>query len=178
MRANGRGFLLRFDGAEPTALSLPALKRTALQTFIALMQASSTQSLREVQRGGEACYEIDIPGSSAPAGSLLALERARAVVTVADARLVELSAAGRVTERPFTIDFALRSRQLRPASAALDSDFDITAQPGDVVLQGNASNNPVWDVLTRALGAIPAADGTGQSSTNSSGTKAAARARR
>jgi len=178
MRANGRGFLLRFDGAEPTALSLPALKRTALQTFIALMQASSTQSLREVQRGGEACYEIDIPGSSAPAGSLLALERARAVVTVTDARLVELSAAGRVADRPFTIDFALRSRQLRPASAALDSDFDITAQPGDVVLQGNASNNPVWDVLTRALGAIPAADGTDQSSTNSSGTKAAARARR
>jgi hypothetical protein len=177
MRANGRGFLLRFDGAEPTALSLPALKRTALQTFIGLMQASGTQSLREVQRGGEACYEIDIPGSSAPAGSLLALERARAVVTVTDARLVELSAAGRVTGRPFTIDFALRSRQLRPASAALDSDFDITAQPGDVVLQGNASNNPVWDVLTRALGAIPAA-GTGQSSTNSSGTKAAARASR
>jgi hypothetical protein len=178
LRADGRGFLLRFDGAEPTALSLPALKRTALQTFIGLMQATGTQSLREVQRDGEACYEIDIPGSSAPAGSLVALERARAVVTVTDARLVELSAAGRVADRPFTIDFALRSRQLRPASAAQDSDFDISAQPGDVVLQGNASNNPVWDVLSRTLGAIPAADGTTRSSSNPSGTNAAARARR
>lgn len=178
MRAHGRGFLLRFDGAEPTALSLPALKRTALQTFIGLMQASSTQAMREVQREGEACYEIDIPGSSAPAGSLLALERARAVVTMADARLVEFSAAGRVTDRPFTIDFALRSRQLRPAAAAQDSDFDITAQPGDVVLQGDASDNPLWDVVARALGAIPASDGTGQSNSNSSGASAAARARR
>ena len=177
MRANGRGFLLRFDGAAPTALSLPALKRTALQAFIALMQASSTQTLRDVQRNGEACYEIDIPGSSAPAGSLLALERARAVVTVADARLVEFSAAGRVTDRPFTIDFALRSRQLRPAAAAQDSDFDITGQPGDVVLQGNASNNPIWDVVARALGAIPGADGTSQSSGSSTGASAAARAR-
>ena len=177
MRANGRGFLLRFDGAEATALSLPALKRTALQAFIGLMQSSSTQTLREVQRDGETCYEIDIPGSSAPAGSLLALERARAVVTVSDARLVEFSAAGRVTDRAFTIDFALRSRQLRPAAAAQDSDFDITAQPGDVVLQGNASNNPLWDVVARALGAIPDADGTIRSSSNSSGTNAAARAR-
>jgi hypothetical protein len=179
MRANGRGFLLRFDGAEPTALSLPALKRTALQTFIGLMQASSPQTLREVQRGSEGCYVIDIPGSSAPAGSLLALERARAVVTVTDARLVEFSAAGRVADRPFTIDFELRSRELRPAGAAHDSDFDIGAQPGDVVLQGNASNNPIWDVVARALGAIPATGGAGHSSSQSSGTHAdPARARR
>ena len=178
MRAHGRGFLLRFVGAEPTALSLPALKRTALQTFIGFMQASSTQTLREVQRNGEACYEIDIPGSSVPAGTPLALERARAVVTVTDARLVEFSVAGRVADRPFTIDFALRSRQLRPAAAAQDSDFDITAQPGDVVLQGNASNNPIWDVVARALAAIPAADGTGRSGGNPSETNAPARARR
>src|SRR5689334_3866408 len=41
MRANGRGYLLRFNGAEPAALSLPALKRSVLQTFIGFMQASS-----------------------------------------------------------------------------------------------------------------------------------------
>ena len=34
-------------------------------------------------------------------------------------------------------------------------DFDIAPQPGDVVLEGNASNNPIWDVVARALGAIP-----------------------
>jgi hypothetical protein len=157
MRADGRGFLLRFDGASPTFLSLPALKRTALQTFIGLMQTGRTQTMREVQRDGEACYEIDVPGSGVSAGMLIALDRARAVVTAADARLVEFSAAGTAAERPFTIDFALRSRELRPAAGAQDSDFDIAAQPGDIVLQGDASNNPIWDVLARALGAIPAA---------------------
>jgi hypothetical protein len=156
VRADGRGFLLRFEGATPTFLSLPALKRTALQTFIGLMQAGRTQTMRDVQRDGEACYEIDVPGSGVTAGMLVTLDRARAVVTAADARLVEFSAAGTAAERPFTIDFALRSRELRPAATAQDNDFDLAAQPGDIVLQGDASSNPIWDVLARALGAIPA----------------------
>jgi hypothetical protein len=155
MRADGRGFLLRFEGATSTFLSLPALKRTALQTFIGLMQAGRMQTMREVQRGREACYEIVVPGSGVT-GMLVTLDRARAVVTAADARLVEFSAAGTAADRPFTIDFTLRSRELRPATTAQDSDFDLAAQPGDIVLQGDASNNPIWDVLARALGAIPA----------------------
>jgi hypothetical protein len=156
MWADGRGFLLRFEGATSTFLSLPALKRTALQTFIGLMQAGRMQTMREVQRDGEACYEIVVPGSGVTTGMLVTLDRARAVVTAVDARLVEFSAAGTAADRPFTIDFALRSREVRPATTAQDSDFDIAAQPGDIVLQGDASNNPIWDVLARALGAIPA----------------------
>jgi len=155
MRANGRGYLLRFDGAEPAAFSLPALKRTALQTFIGFMQASSTQTLHEVRCGNDPCYQIDIPGGAMAAGTLVALDSARAVVTVADSRLVEFSAAGRIADRPFMVEFALRSQEHRPSSAAEDSDFDIAPQQGDVILQGNASNNPIWDVVARALGAIP-----------------------
>jgi hypothetical protein len=156
MRADGRGFLLRFEGATSTFLSLPALKRTVLQTFIGLMQAGRAQTMRDVQRDGEACYEIDVPGNGVTTGMLVTLDRARAVVTASDARLVEFSAAGTAVDRPFTIDFALRSRELRPAATAEDGDFDLAAQPGDIVLQGDASNNPIWDVLARALGAIPA----------------------
>jgi len=156
MRANGRGYLLRFQGAEPTALSIPALKRTALQTFIGFMQASSTQTLREVQRGPDACYQIDIPGGAMAGGTFVALESARAIVTVADSRLVEFSAAGRIADRPFMIEFSLLTQNLRPSDSTEDSDFDIAPQPGDVILQGDASHNPVWDVVTRALGAIPA----------------------
>jgi hypothetical protein len=166
MRADGRGFLLRFVGATPTFLSLPALKRTALQTFIGLMQAGRTQTMRDVQRDGEACYEIDVPGNDVTAGMLVTLDRARAVVTAADARLIEFSAAGTAANRPFTIDFALRSRELRPAATVQDSDFDIAAQPGDIVLQGDASNNPMWDVLARALGAIPGGPGGNPRSRN------------
>lgn len=161
VRANGRGYLLRFQGAEPTALSIPALKRTALQTFIGFMQASSTQTLREVQRGADACYEIDIPGGAMAGGTFVALQSARAVVTVADSRLVEFSATGRLADRPFMIEFSLRTQNFRPSESAEDSDFDIAPQPGDVILQGDASHNPVWDVVTRALGAIPASAATG-----------------
>jgi hypothetical protein len=155
MRAKGRGYLLRFQGAAPTALSIPALKRTALQTFIGFMQASSTQTLREVQRGADACYQIDIPGGAMAGGTLVALDSARAVVAVADSRLVEFSAAGRIADRPFMIEFALLAQDHRPGDSALDEDFDIAAQPGDVVLEGDASQNPVWDVVMRALRAIP-----------------------
>lgn len=156
VRVNGRGFLLHFDGAAPTALSIVALKKSALQIFIGLMQTSATQTLREIDRAGERCYEITIPGVSVPATSLVALDRARAVVTASDARLVEFSAAGRVSGQPFTVDFALRSRELKPSGSAVDADFDLMPEPGDVVLQGDATTNPLWDVFTRLLDAVPA----------------------
>ena len=157
MRSNGHGYLLRFNGAAPTALSIPALKRTALQTFIGFMQASTTQTLREVQRGADACYQIDIPGNAMISGSLVALDSARAVVAVADSRLVEFSAAGRIADQPFMINFALLTQDVRPGDSVDAADFDIAAQPGDVVLEGDASQNPVWDVVARALRAIPPA---------------------
>ncbi len=167
MRANGRGYLLKFQGAEPTAWSIPALKRTALQTFIGFMQASSTQTIRQVQRGADACYEIDIPGGAMAGGTFVVLESARAVVTVADSRLVEFSATGRLADRPFMIEFSLLTQNFRPSESAEDTDFDIAPQPGDVILQGNASQSPIWDVVTRALGAIPANAGMGHSESTS-----------
>ena len=166
LRANGSGFLFRFKAAEPTALSAPAVKRALLQTFITFMQTSSGQTVRELQRDGEACYEVEIGESLVPAGLPFALTRARAVVTAADSRLVEFAAAGSVADRPFTIDFALRSREMRPAGSATDADFDIAPQAGDVVLEGNvvvATGNPLWDIVAGALGAIPAAAGPPQS---------------
>ena len=49
-----------------------------------------------------------------------------------------------------------------PRPARRDSDFDIAPQPGDVVFEGNvtiASSNPMWDIVSRSLGAIPPAAG-------------------
>jgi hypothetical protein len=155
MRANGRGYLLRFDGAEPSALSVPALKRSALQAFVGFMQASNAQTMHEVQRGADACYQIDMPGGGLAGGTLVAIDSARALVTVADSRLVEFSASGRVAERPFKIEFSLLTQDVHSSQDAPDSDFDIAPQPGDVILQGNASQSPVWDVVSRALRAIP-----------------------
>ena len=69
------------------------------------------------------------------------------------------------------IEFALRSQEFRPSNSAQDSDFDIAPQPGDVVLQGNASNSPMWDIVTRALGAIPP-DTAGSASHTTAGAHA------
>jgi hypothetical protein len=153
IRVNGRGFLLRFERAAPTALSVVALKKSAMQIFIGLMQTSSDQTMRELDRGGEHCYEITIPAVSVPATSLISLDRARAVITAAESRLVEFSAAGTLSGQPFTIDFAQRFHAWNGTGT---DNFDIAAEPGDTVLEGDATTNPLWDVLTRVLDAVPA----------------------
>jgi hypothetical protein len=155
IRVNGRGFLLRFEGAAPTALSVVALKKSAMQLFIGLMQASSDQTLRELDRGGEQCYEITIPGVSVPATSLVSLDRARAVITAEDSRLVEFSTAGTLSGQPFTIDFAQRWHAWNGV-AVPEPDYELKPEAGDVILQGDATKNPLWDVLARVLDAVPA----------------------
>lgn len=158
LRANGRGYLLRFSEAPAAAtVSVPAVRRMALQAFITMMQASKDPALHETTCDGEACYEITVPGASAGAAGLVTLSTARALVTAADARIVEFSAAGSIAERPFGLDFALRSRIVREPAADDAAAFELTPRTGDVVLEGNASKNPMWDVVERALAAIPAA---------------------
>lgn len=154
LRAHGRGYLLRFTGGGAPPFSLPSLKRMALQGFITLMQAETDQAVAETTCEGEPCYEITVPRSDAAPDALIALSHGRALITAADARLVEFSAAGQVAERPFGVEFRLRQRELRAASPDTTA-FELTARPGDVVLQGQASSNPMWDVVERALAAIP-----------------------
>jgi hypothetical protein len=89
------------------------------------------------------------------AASLLSLDRARALITADDARLVEFSAAGTLSGEAFTIDFVQRVRAVN--ATVVPHDFELTPEPGDVILQGDATNNPLWDVLTRVLEAVPAA---------------------
>ncbi len=155
LKVKGRGFLLRFEGAGPTAMSVIALKKSMLQIFIGLMQTSSTQTLRELDRAGEHCYEISIPGIAVPATSLISLEKARAVITAADSRLVEFSAAGTLSGRPFSVEFALRSRDFGHLVAVPQPFYELKPGPGDVVLEGNATENPLWDVLARVFEAVP-----------------------
>ena len=164
IRVNGRGFLLHFDGAAPTAMSIVSLKKSAMQVFIGLMQASSAQMMREIEwrppspsspGQTEHCYEITIPGVTLPATSVVSLDRARAVITAADSRLVEFSAAGTMGGQPFTIDFALRSRMWGHGVAVPPPDFELKPEAGDLILRGDATNNPVWDVFTRLLDAVP-----------------------
>ncbi|OFW04066.1 MAG: hypothetical protein A3H96_08795 [Acidobacteria bacterium RIFCSPLOWO2_02_FULL_67_36] len=156
IRANGRGFLLRFSTGDAAAFSFPAMRRVALQAFITLMQTSRDNAVSEIHRDGEACYLVETTEEGAGVGAFLRLERSRAIVTARDARIVEFSASGSVAGRPFSIDFVLRSRAVRPPGAVNENEFVIPSQPGDVILEGNGSANPAWDVVTRALAEIHA----------------------
>jgi len=156
IRANGRGYLLRFTGATAEAFSFPAVKRMALDAFITLMQAEATQPVRELSCSGEPCYDIAIDEQpDRDAGQAIVLTRARALVAAADARLIAFSASGYLAGRRFSIDFTLTRREVLAASAVTDADFDVPARSGDLILSGTASSSPVWDILERALSAIP-----------------------
>lgn len=151
IRVHGRGYLLRFTGAEPLPLSLLTIKRTALQTFVTLMQGQQQATVTETSRGAERVFVVEFPERQPVAEPApFTLTRGRAVIAVQDARLLEVDAAGSVAGQPFSISFALRERRVQPSSAA--TLFDLPTQPGDVVLDGAATANPMWDVVTRALG--------------------------
>jgi hypothetical protein len=152
IRVHGRGYLLRFSAAEPLPLSLPALKRLALQSFVVLMQGHRQATVNESWRGAERVFVVEVPRDEAFArGAPFTLTRGRAVIAADDARLLEVEATGSIAERPFSVSFVLRDRQLHGSPAAA-GQFDIPVRDDDVILDGTAATgNPVWDVVTRAL---------------------------
>lgn len=147
---DGRGHLLRFPAQKGgTAFSLAAMRTFALQTMIGMMQGSDATSLHEVDRGGDAAYAIDVPAVTGTQG-LIALDRARAVVARADARLLDFDAAGTIAGRPFTITFNLRARDVQRAAPA--GAFSLTARPGDEVVDvPAASPAALLDLLGQCL---------------------------
>jgi hypothetical protein len=156
VRAHGRGYLMRFSAAERLPLSLPAIKRAALQTFVAIMQGQPNASVSETWRAGERVYVVDIPQDRAVAeAGLFALTRGRAVIAAGDARLLEMDAVGTIADQTFSVSFALRDRRVERGPAA-PAQFQIAPLPGDVVLDGASTTNPVWDIVTTVLESVGA----------------------
>lgn len=152
VKLDGQGVLLQLTDTSPGALSVVALKRLALQTLIAMMQASEQKVLRELDRDGEPAYEIAVRGTPAPAG-VITLKTARAVVGKVDARLLEFDAEGTIGSQPFAVTFNLRTRDLRPAEGVRPSDFAIEPQAGDRVIQARGDQAaPLWTVVEQCLG--------------------------
>ncbi|PYR94721.1 MAG: hypothetical protein DMF84_04495 [Acidobacteria bacterium] len=150
VRFDSRGFLLRFTDAPAPPLSLASARRLALQILLGLMQTSANPSLAEIDRSGEAAYEITIP-TMAMSGPIV-LQRARAIISREDARLLDFDAAGSIGRQPFAVTFNMRSRELRQTTQEDANEFTIAPSPGDEVLEARGSSSiPVWDVISRCL---------------------------
>ena len=150
LRVDSRGFLLRFSDAQPAPVSLAAVRRLALQVLIGLMQSGSGLTLHQIDRAGEPAYQIDMPASvgSGP----LVLQHARALIAVRDARLLDFDASGSVGQRPFSIAFNMRTREVQPAAAAAPDEFTIAPLSGDEVIDTRSTAAaPLWDVISQCL---------------------------
>ena len=72
-------------------------------------------------------------------------------IDAGDFGIRELEASGSMFKQPYSLSFTLIRRSTRQPADAGAAAFAISAGPGDVLLKGEASNDPVSDVLETVL---------------------------
>jgi hypothetical protein len=151
VRLDNGGLMMRFTGVGPATVSAVDVKRTMLKALLAMMQASGDQKLREIDRGGELAYAVDVAGLAGVPG-ILELHRAAAVVDRTHGRLLEFNAQGTISGRPFAITFNLRSREVRASTALPPDAFTLAPAPDDQVVDlGGDPGAPLWKLMEQCL---------------------------
>lgn len=82
---------------------------------------------------------------------MLDLYEARAVIDGRDFRIREFEASGALLKQPYRVSFKLIRQELQQPGDVTPTEFEIHAGPGDVVLEGEATNDPLSDVLSTVL---------------------------
>jgi hypothetical protein len=150
IRVDGRNYIIRLSAVPDSTLSLPQMVHTQIETTLTMMQATADQSVAVLDTPGGRQYVVQLPQSPAARGPVpFELQQARAVIDAGTFRVDEFEASGTMLRQPFTMSFRLMRSVVQPVVAA--DAFTITAGPGDVVLQGEASPDPLSDVLVTAL---------------------------
>ncbi len=144
-------------------IALPDLQRAHLRALVSVMQSTSDQKLSTQQDVDGSYYAIQIPQVSADATASAAdgsgsapmfdLSEARALIHTGDFHLKELDARGTFFGQPFHLAFTLVQHDITggPVDASM---FAVTPQPSDIVLEGEATNDPGGDVILAALRAL------------------------
>jgi hypothetical protein len=153
-------FVASPDHTQPM-ISLPDLQRAQLRALVTVMQTTSDQKLATVQDATGTYYSIQIPPISSDNSSDSAdhsapvwdLSEARALIHASDFHLKELTARGTFLGQPFHLAFTLVQHDIT-TDPADDSAFAIQPQPGDIQLEGEATNDPPGDVVLAALRAL------------------------
>ena len=146
---DGRSYIVRVNGIHNPVLSVPQMVQALVETSIGIMQAKSDQQLTVENGPSGRRYIIDIPPVTPknPAATL-DIFGARAVISGTDFRIQEFEATGSLLKQPFSVSLKLRMQEYLGGQTP---SFDIEPGPDDVVLEGEAGDDPVSELMTTVL---------------------------
>jgi hypothetical protein len=150
-RVDGTNYIVRVGAIHTPVLSIPQMAQALVETSIGIMQAKSDQQLTVEDGPNGRRYVIEIPPMTpkSPA-TTLDLFSARAVVSGSDFRIQEFEATGAMLRQPFSVSVKLRTHEYIGGAAAADT-FEITPGADDVVLEGQAAEDPITELMTTVL---------------------------
>ena len=152
VRVDGRNYIVRLTSVRSPILSLPEMAQAQIEAAVTMMQATSDQKLTIVDSPNGKQYIVEVPPMTLKSGAgMLDLHQARALVDGRDFHLDALDVSGTLLKQPFSVSFKLITQVLRHPADVAPAEFEIQAGPGDVVLEGEASNDPLSDMLTTVL---------------------------
>jgi hypothetical protein len=165
-RVDDRMYFFRFTAAPErarTLISLPDLQRAYLRAVVSMMQGMADQTLTTVTDATGTYYAIQLPQTppdralenvDARGTTLWDLREAHALIHAGDFHLKELSARGTFLGQPFGLAFTLISHEVGATTPVSASDFTLEPEAGDIVLEGEATNDPAGDVVLTTLRAL------------------------
>jgi hypothetical protein len=148
---DGTNYIVRVGAIHTPVLSIPQMAQALVETSIGIMQAKSDQQLTIEDGPDGRRYVVEIPPVTPQnATATLDLFSARAVISGSDFRIQEFAATGTLLRQPFSVSVKLRTHEYVGGPATAES-FAITPGPDDVVLDGQAAEDPVTELMTTVL---------------------------
>jgi hypothetical protein len=148
---DGTNYIVRVGAIHTSVLSIPQMAQALVETSIGIMQAKSDQQLTIEDGPAGQRYIVEIPPMMPPnPTATLDLFSARAVISGTDFRIQEFNATGTILRQPFSVSVKLRTHEYIGGAVTAES-FAIAPGPDDVVLEGQADEDPITELMTTVL---------------------------
>jgi hypothetical protein len=148
---DGTNYIVRVGAIHTSVLSIPQMAQALVETSIGIMQAKSDQQLTIEDGPAGPRYIVEIPPMMPPnPTATLDLFSARAVISGTDFRIQEFNATGTILRQPFSVSVKLRTHEYIGGAVTAES-FAIAPGPDDVVLEGQADEDPITELMTTVL---------------------------
>jgi hypothetical protein len=148
---DGTNYIVRVGAIHTPVLSIPQMAQALVETSIGIMQAKSDQQLTIEDAPAGRRYVVEIPPVTPQNPSAtLDLFSARAVISGTDFRIQEFTATGTMLRQPFSVSVKLRTHEYI-GGAVTNESFAITPGPDDVVIEGQADEDPITELITTVL---------------------------